>query len=80
MRISICQAKFFQNVFYVFYKKTFTIYKTLPIINIKMRKNIFTVVLFLIAIALIVIGAKMGGATEVLQKASMICLECIGIG
>ena len=36
--------------------------------------------LVIAAVALIVIGAKLGEMDEVMRKAVMICLECIGLG
>lgn len=42
--------------------------------------NIVTVSMFVLSVALIVIGVRRGELMEVFYKARMICLECIGIG
>ena len=39
-----------------------------------------TPVLFVVAIILTVLGVSDGGFSDVLEKARMICYECIGIG
>ena len=38
------------------------------------------IVLLIIALALMVSGLMLGGFMDVLSKAVMICMECIGIG
>lgn len=48
--------------------------------NSDMKKNYITVVAIFLAVALIAFGMTNGGNMEVLNKARMICLECIGIG
>lgn len=44
------------------------------------KRSIYTVVLLTVGLAFIVIGAVRGEANAVLQKAIMICMECIGLG
>ena len=44
------------------------------------KRSIFTLVLLVVGVAFIVIGALKGDAYAVLQKAIMICMECIGLG
>ncbi|MHB8094785.1 MAG: CD1871A family CXXC motif-containing protein [Candidatus Aminicenantales bacterium] len=43
-------------------------------------KRKWPVILFILSIVLIAIGLKTGEFQAVLEKARMICLECIGIG
>ncbi|MBQ6426354.1 MAG: thioredoxin [Clostridia bacterium] len=45
-----------------------------------MKTNKTALLLMAAAIALIVLGAASGQQTAVLQKASQICMECIGLG
>ncbi|MBR5291798.1 MAG: thioredoxin [Clostridia bacterium] len=44
------------------------------------KRSIYTLVLLAVGLAFIVIGAVKGEANAVLQKAIMICMECIGLG
>ena len=44
------------------------------------KKNIVAILLLLIGAGLFVYGVCSGQATSVLNKARLICLECIGIG
>ena len=46
----------------------------------KVFKQIILPVLFVIAVGLIVVGIINEGYYDVLNKAKMICFECIGIG
>ena len=46
----------------------------------KKVKLLLTPALFVIAVCLIVAGVIDGGFADVLEKAKMICYECIGIG
>ena len=46
----------------------------------KTFKRIITPALFIIAVGLIVFGLIDEGFFDVLNKAKMICFECIGIG
>lgn len=43
-------------------------------------KSILRILIFLLAIAFIVLGAKNGGARRTMNKGNMVCLECVGIG
>ena len=45
-----------------------------------MKRNIISLILIFSGIAFIVIGIKNGDAADVMKKAAMICLECVGIG
>ena len=44
------------------------------------KKHLITIILLLFAITFIIIGIFKNENTEVMKKASKICLECIGIG
>jgi len=44
------------------------------------KQRIVGCVLFLVAIALIIVGIAQGDYTDTLRKATIVCLECIGIG
>ena len=44
------------------------------------KRSIYSLILLAVGIAFIVIGAIRGEADAVLQKAIMICMECIGLG
>ena len=44
------------------------------------RKKALWAALFVIALALVVLGVLNGGARDVLAKAVKICSECIGLG
>lgn len=44
------------------------------------KRSIITLVLLAVGLAFIVIGAVRGETNAVLQKAIMICMECIGLG
>ncbi|MDD6044543.1 MAG: CD1871A family CXXC motif-containing protein [Clostridia bacterium] len=44
------------------------------------KRSIYTLVLLAVGVVFIVIGAVKGEANAVLQKAIMICMECIGLG
>ncbi len=44
------------------------------------KRSIYTLGLLAAGLAFIVIGAVRGEADAVLQKAIMICMECIGLG
>lgn len=44
------------------------------------KRSIYTFVLLAVGLAFIAIGAIKGEANAVLQKAIMICMECIGLG
>ena len=46
----------------------------------KIFKKIIVPALFVIAVALIVAGIADDGFSDVMNKARMICYECIGIG
>ena len=46
----------------------------------KIFKQIIAPTLLVIAVGLIVVGILDGGFFDVLNKAKMICFECIGIG
>lgn len=37
-------------------------------------------ILFLIGVVMVILGVVWGGPSAVLEKATRICLECIGIG
>ncbi len=43
-------------------------------------KNLLRVMIIISAVAFICIGIQRGEATEIMRKAVMVCLECIGIG
>ena len=43
-------------------------------------KNIFRVIILLIAIAFICFGIKNSDNKKVMNKGNIICLECVGIG
>lgn len=45
-----------------------------------MKKNLLRVVLLCAALALLVAGGIGGGYTMLHRKASLICMECIGLG
>lgn len=45
-----------------------------------MKEKIIPVILILTGAVLITIGVKNGDASDVMKKAVMICLECVGIG
>ncbi len=44
------------------------------------KRSIYSLALLAVGIAFIVIGAVRGDTEAVLQKAIMICMECIGLG
>lgn len=44
------------------------------------KRSIYSLVLLTVGLAFIVIGALRGETDAVLQKAIMICMECIGLG
>ncbi len=44
------------------------------------KRSIYSLVLLAVGISFIVIGAIRGEVAAVLQKAIMICMECIGLG
>ena len=44
------------------------------------KKNIVRALLGLAAVAAIVAGIAQGDVSDVLRKATAVCLECIGIG
>lgn len=44
------------------------------------HKRTAQILLFLLAVAMITVGTMQDGYREVLEKAVMICRECIGIG
>ncbi|MBQ4611196.1 MAG: thioredoxin [Clostridia bacterium] len=44
------------------------------------KRSIITLVLLAVGLAFVVIGAVRGETDAVLQKAIMICMECIGLG
>jgi len=44
------------------------------------KRSIIALALLTVGVAFIVIGALDGEATAVMQKAVMICMECIGLG
>ena len=44
------------------------------------KRSIYSLVLLAVGFAFIVIGAVRGETDAVLQKAIMICMECIGLG
>lgn len=46
----------------------------------EVRINIIRVAIIFAAIAFIVVGIRRGEAGEIMRKAVMVCLECIGIG
>ena len=46
----------------------------------KKSKRILASALFVIAVCLVAVGVIDGGFADVLNKAKMICFECIGIG
>ena len=43
-------------------------------------KNIFRIVIFLMAISFIILGIKNSENKRTMNKGNIICLECIGIG
>lgn len=43
-------------------------------------KRILPIVLIVAGIGLMVLGTHLGEVKEFLRKATMVCLECIGIG
>ncbi|MBQ9341114.1 MAG: hypothetical protein IJK13_00735 [Lachnospiraceae bacterium] len=45
-----------------------------------MKKTYIRVALIILSVALIVTGLYRGETAEILRKAVMICLQCIGIG
>ncbi len=44
------------------------------------KRSIISLALLAAGLAFIVIGAVRGEANDVMQKAIMICMECIGLG
>lgn len=44
------------------------------------KRSIYSLVLLAVGLIFIVIGAVRGETDAVLQKAIMICMECIGLG
>lgn len=46
----------------------------------QLKKRLFAAVMLLLAGAMIVVGVLKGQDKDVLAKAVMICLECVGIG
>lgn len=47
---------------------------------IKMKIKIISIVVLILSISLIVCGILNGEAESVIEKATRICMECIGIG
>ncbi|MCL2828016.1 MAG: hypothetical protein FWD99_04685 [Oscillospiraceae bacterium] len=45
-----------------------------------MKKRIASYALLALAVLCIIIGIAQGGYQDTLQRAAVICLECIGIG
>ena len=45
-----------------------------------MNKRVVTYTIFVLAILFIIIGIVQSGYTDTLNRAGMICLECVGIG
>ncbi|MBR6793848.1 MAG: hypothetical protein IKM48_05780 [Clostridia bacterium] len=43
-------------------------------------KNLIAVVLILLGSSALILGILRGEAADVLRKATMVCLECIGLG
>ena len=44
------------------------------------KRSIVSLVLLAVGLVFIVIGAARGEANAVMQKAIMLCMECIGLG
>jgi len=45
-----------------------------------MKKKIVSHVLLVLAVVFVIVGIAQGGYLDTLQRATVICLECIGIG
>lgn len=43
-------------------------------------KNIIALLLILLGLAALLLGIFRGEAADVLRKATMVCMECIGLG
>ncbi len=43
-------------------------------------KNVIAVSLMLVGLTALVLGVLRGEAADVLRKATMVCMECIGLG
>ena len=45
-----------------------------------MKKSYIRIAVLVLSVALIILGVYRGETAEVIKKAIMICLQCIGIG
>ncbi|MCR5627966.1 MAG: hypothetical protein K6F99_11640 [Lachnospiraceae bacterium] len=48
--------------------------------DLKKKEKIIRIIVLSVSVILLALGLMTGGFVDVLSKASVICLECIGIG